>query len=436
VTKRDQAARILVAEDDPSMRDLLERILSDAGHEVVAVEDGLAAIARLKGPFDVVITDIRMPGADGIQVLAHARRRQPDLPVVVLTAFGSIPGAVDAMRLGAFDYLAKPLPDPQTLRDVVARALEGRPAGPSRVVVAEDPAMQKVVETARRVAQADSSVLLLGESGTGKEVIARLIHDASPRHEGPFVAVNCAALAETLLESELFGHEKGAFTGAQSRHEGQFEQADGGTLMLDEVGEMSPALQAKLLRVLQERSFQRVGGEAMISVDVRVVAATNRDLDQMVKEGRFREDLYYRLAVLPIQIPPLRERPKDVIPLAEHFVQLLGRGRAERSRPELTPDARKALMAHDWPGNVRELQNVLERSLVLSGGGAVNAADLGLGERTRSEAGGEGGTLKDMERRAIQEALAAEDGNRRRAAKRLGIALRTLQYKIKEYGLS
>jgi DNA-binding NtrC family response regulator len=435
VTKSDHAARarILVAEDDPSMRDLLARILTDAGHEVFTAEDGLAAIARLKDPLDVVITDIRMPGADGTQVLAHARRRAPDLPVVVLTAFGSIPGAVDAMRLGAFDYLTKPLPDPQTLRDVVERALAGRPPGATRSVIAEDPAMQQVVETARRVAQADSSVLLLGDSGTGKEVIARLIHDTSPRQDAPFVAVNCAALAETLLESELFGHEKGAFTGAQSRHEGKFEQADKGTLFLDEVGEMSPALQAKLLRVLQERSFQRVGGEAAISVDVRVVAATNRDLEQMVKEGQFREDLYYRLAVLPILIPPLRDRPKDVIPLAEHFIQLLGRGRAERSQPELTSSARKALAAHDWPGNVRELQNVLERSLVLSGGGPVDAENLQLGASPTPR--GEG-TLKDMERRAIQDALAAEDGNRRKAAKRLGIALRTLQYKIKQYGLS
>jgi len=429
-------SRILVAEDDPSMRDLLLRILSDAGHQVVAVGDGLAAIARLKDPLDLVVTDMRMPGADGAQVLAHVRRYHPELPVVVLTAFGSIPGAVDAMRLGAFDYLAKPLPDPQTLREVVERALAGRPpagAG-STAVVAEDPTMQQVVETARRVAQADTTVLLTGESGTGKEVIARLIHETSPRASATFVAVNCAALAETLLESELFGHEKGAFTGAQSRHEGKFEQAHKGTLMLDEVGETSPALQAKLLRVLQERSFQRVGGEEAVTVNVRVVAATNRDLEQMVKAGQFREDLFYRLAVLPIWIPPLRDRRQDVIPLAEHFLQLLGQA-PHRSRTELTPAAERALLAHGWPGNVRELQNVLERSLVLSGGGVIDEDDLGLSGPS-SAGTPEAGTLKEMERGAIREALVAEGGNRRRAAKRLGIALRTLQYKIKQYGLS
>ena len=435
-------ARILVAEDDASMRALLERILTEAGYQVVTVADGLGAIARLEEPFDLVLTDMRMPGADGSEVMAWIHRHRPDLPVVVLTAFGSIPGAVDAMRLGAFDYLAKPLPDPEALRDVVRRALAGSPR-PRSVgeVIAEDPAMQAVVQTARRAALANSTVLLLGESGTGKEVVARLIHDSSPRAAEPFVAVNCAALSETLLESELFGHEKGAFTGAQSKHTGKFEQADGGTLMLDEVGETSPAMQAKLLRVLQERSFQRVGGEAPIHVDVRVVAATNRELATMVQEGTFREDLYYRLEVVPIRIPPLRERGKDVIPLAEHFLQLLGRGRRERSRPELTPAAREVLLAHTWPGNVRELQNVLERALVLSGGAAIDAGDLALGTAPGSGGGAGlpgdgGGTLKDMERQAIQQALSAEQGNRRRAARRLGIALRTLQYKIKEYGLS
>ena len=437
MTKKEQA-RILVAEDDPSMRELVARILGESGHEVTTAEDGIAAIARLSQPFDLVITDMRMPGADGSQVLAKSRERWPTTPVVVLTAFGSIPGAVDAMRLGAFDYLAKPLPNPQALRDVVQRALEGRPAADGAVampVVAEDPAMREVVDTARRVAAAESTVLLLGESGTGKEVVARLIHEASPRARGPFVAVSCAALSETLLESELFGHERGAFTGAQARHEGTFEQADGGTLMLDEVGETSPALQAKLLRVLQERRFQRVGGEQEIAVDVRLVAATNRDLEAAVAAGQFREDLYYRLAVFPIRIPPLRDRPADVVPLTEHFLHLLTRGPG-RTQPELTGAARDALLAHRWPGNVRELQNVVERSLILAGAGPIRPEDLGLGSAAPKASSGEPTTLKAMERRAIEAALAAEDGNRRRAAKRLGIALRTLQYKIKEYGLS
>jgi two-component system response regulator FlrC len=431
--------RVLLAEDDPSMRKLLERILVEDGHAVTAVGDGLAAIARLDEPFSLLVTDLRMPGADGLQVLAAARRKQPTLPVVVLTAFGSIPGAVDAMRLGAFDYLAKPLGSPQQLREVARRALEsGSPAGASPAVVAVDPATRQVVEQARRVAARDTTVLLLGESGTGKEVIARLLHEGSPRAAGPFVAVNCAALSESLLESELFGHEKGAFTGAVARHEGKFEQAHEGTLFLDEVGETSPALQAKLLRVLQERSFVRVGGERPISVDVRVVAATHRDLLAEVGHGAFREDLYYRLAVFPIPIPPLRERRADILPLAEHFLRLLTKG-PSRTAPPLSEDARAALVGHAWPGNVRELQNAVERALVLSAGEPITAEMLGLrGDPGRGEGPTEPdvGTLKELERRAIRAALEAEGGNRRRAAKRLGIALRTLQYKLKEYGIS
>jgi two-component system, NtrC family, response regulator AtoC len=430
--------RVLIAEDDRAMQRLLSRIVVDEGHEVVTADDGLAAIARLEQPFDLVLTDMRMPGADGAQVVELVRRRWPLTPVVVLTAFGSIPGAVDAMRLGAFDYITKPLPDPQTLRGVVARALQSQlPRGADADLVVVDPAMVQVVEATRRVAVRDTTVLLLGESGTGKEVLARLVHEHSPRSAGPFVAVNCAALTESLLESELFGHEKGAFTGAVARHEGRFEQAHEGTLFLDEIGEMSAALQAKLLRVLQDKTFERVGGERALSVDVRLVAATNRDLHAEVRAGSFREDLYYRLAVFPIDIPPLRRRPADIVPLAEHFLRLLTRG-PSRTAPTLTEDARAALAAHPWPGNVRELQNVMERSLVLSGGAPITAPILGLSAPTAAPAAvGEPPveitTLKEMEKRAIQAALAAEGGNRRRAAKRLGIALRTLQYKLKEY---
>jgi DNA-binding NtrC family response regulator len=295
--------------------------------------------------------------------------------------------------------------------------------------------MKQVVETVRRVAARDTTVLFTGESGTGKEVLARLVHDASPRASGPFVAVNCAAIPETLLESELFGHEKGAFTGAAGRHEGKFEQASGGTLFLDEVAEMRPALQAKLLRVLQEKAFERVGGERTVAVDVRIVAATNKNLRDEVARGTFREDLYYRLAVFPIEVPPLRNRPKDILPLAKYFLELLCRG-PSRTPPEITPEARRRLAEYPWPGNVRELQNVMERSLVLTGGAPITAEALGLpspGEEQIMEARG---TLKELERQAIQAALLAEGGNRRRAARRLGLALRTLQYKIKEYGLS
>jgi two-component system, NtrC family, response regulator AtoC len=439
------ARRVLVAEDDASMRRLFVRILAEEGYEVEAAEDGIAAIARLARPFDLVVTDLKMPGADGMQVLEATRRKHPGTPVVVITAFGSIPGAVDAMRLGAFDYLAKPLSDPRALREVARRALEARAGAadaPSEPI-AEDPAMKRVVEQARRVAPRDTTVLLLGESGTGKEVIARLLHAGSPRRAGPFVAVNCAALTESLLESELFGHERGAFTGATARHEGRFEQADGGTLFLDEIGETSAALQAKLLRVLQEHALVRVGGEQQVSVDVRVIAATNRDLGVAVASGAFREDLYYRLAVFPIQIPPLRERRADILPLAEHFLALLSRG-ASRTPPSLSREARELLQAHRFPGNVRELENVIERALILSGGGPISPEELGLGSAPRTVDGdvgaaaipgadGGAGTLKEMERRAILAALEAEDGNRRRAARRLGIALRTLQYKIKDY---
>jgi two-component system response regulator FlrC len=427
--------RVLVAEDDPSMRELLARILTEAGHEVVAVADGMAAIARLAEPFALVLTDIRMPGASGTEVLALAKRRWPATPVIVLTAFGSIPGAVDAMRLGAFDYVTKPLPDPETLRRLVARALSSGPL-PERIrIVAEDPTMKRVVETVRRVAGRDTTVLLTGESGSGKEVLARLVHDASPRAAGPLVAVNCAAIPETLLESELFGHEKGAFTGAAARHEGKFEQAHGGTLFLDEIAELRPALQAKLLRVLQEKSFERVGGERTIAVDTRLIAATNKTLRDEVARGAFREDLYYRLAVFPVEVPPLRSRPGDILPLAQYFLELLCRG-PSRTAPEITPEAQKRLLDYAWPGNVRELQNVMERSLVLTGGGPVTPDALGLpppgGERALVAAG----TLKELERQAIEAALQAEGGNRRRAAKRLGLALRTLQYKLKEYGIS
>ena len=431
--------RVLLAEDDQQMRELFARIIKDEGVEVVAVHDGLAAIARLAEPFDLVVTDIRMPGANGMEVLAFAQRRWPELPVVAVTAFGSIPGAVDAMRAGAFDYLSKPLPSPQTLRDVVRRALSATRNRQEAPLVVEDPRSRAVFETAERVAPRDTSVLLLGESGVGKEVVARHIHEHSARASRAFVAVNCAAIAESLLESELFGHERGAFTGAIARHKGRFEQADGGTLLLDEVGETSPSMQAKLLRVLQEGVFDRVGAERPTTVDVRIIAATNRDLRQAVAAGAFRDDLYYRLAVFPIEVPALRHRPADILPLAQLFLRMLTRGK-DRTVPEISREAVAILRAHDWPGNVRELQNTMERALVLSSGGVIEADALALGPAARPRSSGEGAnagqaTLKEMERRTIEEALGLEHGNRKRAAKRLGIALRTLQYKLKEYGL-
>ncbi|MBW2737211.1 MAG: sigma-54-dependent Fis family transcriptional regulator, partial [Deltaproteobacteria bacterium] len=366
------------------------RILEDAGYAVDAVEDGVQAISRLGADFQLVITDLRMPRATGLEVLAAARESYPELPVVVLTAFGSIPGAVDAMRLGAFDYLSKPLPDPDALRSVVRRALAGTAPAANAQHISTDERSRAVFTAAERVAPRDTTVLLLGESGVGKEVVAQHIHVHSQRRERAFVAVNCAALPETLLESELFGHERGAFTGAERRHLGRFEQADQGTLFLDEIAETSPAVQAKLLRVLQEQRFERVGAEKSIQVDVRIIAATNQDLEKARAKGTFREDLYYRLAVFPIVIPPLRERRADILPLARHFLALLQR--EHRTAPSLTSEAERALERHGWPGNVRELQNVMERAVVLAGSAAIGLDSLGLSAAVSAEgAGSEGG---------------------------------------------
>lgn len=427
--------RILIAEDDNSMRELMARILSTTNYALSFAEDGLTAIAKLNAEFDLVLTDIRMPRANGLEVLRFTKRRWPNTPVIVLTAYGSISGAVDAMRLGAADYLSKPLPDPQTLRDLVARILQSKPEAIGQAVIGEHPSMVRLIGMAKQVAQTDTTVLLLGESGTGKEVIAQLVHDSSERAGAPFIAVNCAALSEGLLESELFGHERGAFTGAVSQHQGKFEQAEGGTLFLDEIGETSPSLQAKLLRVLQERTLQRVGGTETIKANVRIVTATNKDLQVAVAENRFREDLYYRLAVFPIELPALRERRSDVIVLAQHFLQLLTRN-SSKTPPRLGDAAKALLTNYPWPGNVRELQNSLERALILAGGDEIGPDDLHLSAAPATTESSNTGTLREMEKNAIRAALEAEDGNRRRAATRLGIALRTLQYKIKDYDLS
>jgi two-component system response regulator FlrC len=464
--------RILVAEDDPGMRGLLERILAQAGYAVTTAEDGQAALEafRRERPA-LLVTDLKMPRLDGMALLRRVLAEAPGTPAVVLTAFGTVEGAVEAMRLGAFDYLSKPLPDPEHLRDVVARALAARGASPAtepRGPVYEDPAFARVMALVDAVAARDTTVLLTGESGVGKEVVARAVHDRGPRHGGPFVALNCAALPETLLESELFGHEKGAFTGATGPHPGLFEQAQGGSLLLDEVGEMQPALQAKFLRVLETRRVVRLGGTRERDVDTRVIAATNRDLDAEVAQGRFRQDLLFRLNVFPIHLPPLRERPGDILPLAHHFLRVLGTGPG-RTPPSLSREARDALLAHQWPGNVRELMNALERATILASGGEIRLEHLGpthpektaaasgattSADGAASDASAPGAatsadgaapsaapaaapaaTLKEMERQAIIDALAAVDGNRRKAARRLGIALRTLQYKIKDYGI-
>ena len=437
-------ARLLVVDDQPAFRRLLARILGEDGYEVEEAADGQIALALArKRPVHVILTDIRMPGMDGHALLARVRQDMPATQVILLTAFGTVPEAVEAMKQGAFDYLTKPLADPEELKLVVARALqhrrlldaeEVRQAETEVQFVHADPAMRAVSDAIARLAPTSATVLLTGESGTGKEVVARTLHALSPRRSAAFIAVNCAAITESLLDSELFGHEKGAFTGADKQRRGRFELADGGTLLLDEVGEMSPGLQAKLLRVLQERQFERVGGSATLRVDVRVIAATHRDLRAAVAAGTFREDLFYRLAVVPLHLPPLRERRSDILILAKHFLDRIGR-RYGRAGLVLDAAAQEALHHHAWPGNVRELYNVIERAVVLSHGAVIGSADLGLARQAAPSAAEMPLNLELLEREAIQRALDQSDGNRRVAADKLGIGLRTLQYKLNEYGL-
>jgi two-component system response regulator FlrC len=387
---------------------------------------------------------------DGMELLRRTRRERPGVAVVVLTAHGSIASAVEAVKLGAFDYLEKPLESPAVLRQVVARAVETRPgvSGSSRAPESAPqltwgaPAMAAVEALLRKVAPTPASVLLLGESGTGKEVAARWIHAHSRRASGPFVAVNCAALSETLLESDLFGHERGAFTGAAARKQGKIESAAGGTFFLDEVGELKPELQTKLLRVLQERCFERVGSTTPILADVRWVAATNRDLTSEMREGRFREDLYHRLAVFPVHLPPLRARREDIPALAR---TLLGRAAHDlgREAPSLDEDALAALVAAPWPGNIRDLSNTLSRAAILAEGPTINAADLAVASGVAPEAQGAAApqreshvpTMDEAEQAAIRKALEKAGGNRKKAAEHLGIGLRTLYEKLKRYGI-
>jgi two-component system response regulator FlrC len=441
-------ARILIADDEANLREFIGDTLRLDGHDIVEASDGREALRRLdERGFDLVITDLRMPGADGMTVLKKVRADQPEVEVIVLTAHGSVDNAVEAMKAGAFDYLQKPLGGPDELRLVAARAIERRRLLDARAraehtadnlppLTYGDPAMQPVVIAIERVARTTASVLLLGETGTGKEVAARTIHRLSERAAGPFMAVNCAALAETLLESEMFGHEKGAFTGASDRRRGRIELADGGSFFLDEVGELKAELQAKLLRVIQERRFERLGGTRTLESDVRWVAATNRDLRDAMSAGRFREDLYHRLAVFPIRLPPLRERRGDLIPMARHLLDSIA-PRLGRRGLALGGDAERKLLSWHWPGNVRELANVLERATILADGDRITPDHVLLEPSTGGTGPSAGGLkpLVDMERDAIAGALQAVGGNRRRAAELLGIAERTLYDKLKRYGL-
>jgi two-component system response regulator FlrC len=438
-------ARILVADDEAGLRAFVAEALQADGHAVSQSADGREAAGLLaRESFDLLITDLRMPGLDGMTLLRRARAEQPEMEAIVLTAHGSVDSAVEAMKLGAFDYLEKPIGSPGELRLLVTRALERRalltardratrdaPALPP--LTYGDPAMAPVVDALRKVAATNATVLLTGESGVGKEVAARTLHAWSDRRDGPFVAINCAAIATPLLESELFGHEKGAFTGATATRRGRLELADGGTFFLDEIAEMKPELQAKFLRVLEERRFERVGGSRTIKVDVRWVAATNSPLDERRASGEFREDLYHRLAVFPIHLPPLRERPADIVPLARALLRRIG---AEIGRGNLTlsDEAAGRLVGAPWPGNVRELANALERAAIVSGGDRITPKDLVVGPGVPSSQSGRGArSLEEIERDAIHRALAAQGGNRRAAAEQLGIGLRTLYEKLKRY---
>jgi len=431
-------ASVLIVEDDVSLREALSDTLQQAGYSAFGAADGDAALAILaRERIDAVVSDVQMAPVDGHALLKAIKQDHPALPVILMTAYGTIQNAVAAMHEGAADYLVKPF-EVDAVIELIDRYVA--PANDNDLgLVAEDPRTLHMVELAQRVADTDATVMIGGESGTGKEVFARFIHNHSRRAAGPFVAINCAAIPENMLEALLFGYEKGAFTGAYQATPGKFEQANGGTLLLDEISEMNLALQAKLLRVLQEREVERLGGRRLIQLDVRVLATSNRVMREEVAAGRFREDLYYRLHVFPITLPPLRERRQDILPLAEH----LTRRHADAQRwPRLSREAAARLLEHHWPGNIRELDNVMQRALILRRGDEISVADLSFesGEAPRGArdavmelppSGNElGEELRRREARLIMEALRAANGNRRHAAMKLGISERTLRYKL------
>ena len=447
-----QKERILVVEDDRVARQLAVEVMRLAGYattEAGSAEEALALVAR-GARFDLVLSDVRMGEMDGMSLLSELQAGDPELPVILLTAFGDVEGAIAATQAGANDYLAKPF-NLEELRQSVARALERRrltqrrregdlvpevAASPASGIVGRSAVMLNVYKMVARIARSSAPVLVLGESGTGKELVARSVHAHSPRANGPFVAVSCAAMTEALLESELFGHERGAFTGAERQRRGVFEQATGGTLFLDEIGEVPPKMQAQLLRVLQEGEIRRVGGTEAVKVDVRVVAATHRDLDEEVRVGRFREDLLFRLRVVSLLLPSLRERPEDVPPLVEHFIAQAAKKEGRRP-PSIAADAMELLRRHPWPGNVRELRNVLERAVVVATGHVIQASDLGLHRPPYGDGqnGGPMASLEDVERHHIARVLQESDGNISQAARTLGIDRATLYNKLRKYQL-
>jgi len=458
----DAAASILLVEDKDSLRAMLRLALEAQGHTVIEARDEAEAVTALRQSQPaVVLSDLRLPVGDGLGVLRAAKEADPELPVIVMTAYGSIQDAVAAMKQGALDFLAKPV-DPDHLILLVARALAqrrllaeyrllkeeaaARRGGPH--IIGDSPALRQVMAAIDRAAATDTTVLLEGESGTGKELCARALHDRSPRAHGPFIAINCAAIPDTLLEAELFGYERGAFTGANQRKLGRFELAQRGTIFLDEIGEMSMAVQAKMLRAIESRKIERLGGGASIQLDVRIVAATNRGLRQAVTARQFREDLYFRLSVFPVEVPALRNRREDIPKLAHHFVERVSRDVGKKIT--LSPDAVTELMAHDWPGNIRELQNALERAVILADGDTLLPQHLSLSSAPKAGSTMDpweridlGGSLADatartvaaMERRKIQQALHDAGGDRGRAADLLQVNFKTLEAKLRELRL-
>jgi two-component system response regulator AtoC len=450
--------RILIADDHDALRRGLARGLTEAKHEVEEASNGNAAIERLHDSyFDVVLSDLKMGGSDGMDVLRTTRALHPTTAVILMTAFGSVNTAVEAMKIGAFDYVQKPF-EIEEMEVKIEKALEVRRVkndleylrGTQQdiydfdKIVGSSPGLRHVLDIVKKVAKSNTTVLIRGETGTGKELIAGAIHHNSLRNSRNFVKVNCAALQENLLESELFGHEKGAFTSADKQRIGRFEQADGGTLFLDEIGDMSPSTQAKILRVLQEHEFERLGGTRTLRVDVRLVAATNRDLAGMVQSGQFREDLYYRLNVVSIEMPPLRERKDDIVPLATTFIRRFS-GELKKKIEGLDADAQKLLIRYNWPGNIRELENTIERAMLLTEGRAIGGSDLRLGEVSMGGGGRDqapvvkipptGIPLDDIERHALVEALKMSNWVQKDAAELLSISPRVMNYKIKTLGI-
>ncbi|MGO9993972.1 MAG: sigma-54-dependent transcriptional regulator [Steroidobacteraceae bacterium] len=429
---------VLMVEDDAALREALLDTLRSAGITALGASDAATALQMLETEeIALVISDVQMPGPNGYELLSSIKRVRPDLPVVLMTAYGTVAQAVAAMREGATDYIVKPF-DAKALIDMAQRQLAARVV-PNELVAA-DPESKRVVSLARKIADNDATVLITGESGTGKEVYARFIRDHSARGDKPFVAINCAAIPENMLEATLFGYEKGAFTGAFGAHAGKFEQAQGGTLLLDEISEMELGLQAKILRVLQEREVERLGSSRTISLNVRLIATSNRDLPEEVRAGRFRADLYYRVNVMSLRLPPLRERRGDILPLARRAMQACARG--GQLSLSLSADAERKLLHHDWPGNVRELTNIVQRAAWLATGGRINAADLDVGavsptaEAPAVSAAQDVGLdrdLKERERELILATLRVTGGSRKLAAERLGISPRTLRHKLQQF---